>query len=146
MKKRLVSLLLAFSLFCLTSCADGISVKKASALISETLQFIHDKNYSAAGVNFHPSVSADAGQSIEAVLQEWVIDLREHYGFDLSQKITDIKTTGFHLSLYTTAVRGSYCELNLSLKIGGKNASMTAAVVQNGEGYGIYSFYITPVS
>lgn len=141
MKKTIALLLLTVLLFCFTACGDGISLNEADALLAETIHLIRAGQYTAAIQNFHPTARAVLGYSQTDPLAVYVTSL-QNQGVDLTLATAQVKVTGFRTSYYQSTYGGASCELTYSIQFGDTTVTLSATVVRNKEGFGIYRFAI----
>jgi hypothetical protein len=131
-----VTLILAIAIIpsALVACKGGIDKDSAKTFIEDFLEVMATGDYEVAESYLHPDCLVD--------LEKLAEKLKNNENIDLGEGITVEKYTGFSSAYYDSKVGGSRYALAMRVSVGDNNATFTVEVVQNGGGYGIYSFEI----
>ena len=131
--KIIAALLVLSAILVLASCSGGVGPDDAEKQISNLLGALMDADYDAASEFMHP----DAKSTPERL--ESFADGLASSGIVITDGVEVKSITGFHQSFYNSEYDGSGYELSFTAKVGEVSCNITALVVKNGNGFGVYS-------
>ena len=138
--KKLGLIFLAICLiFALVACSGGISLETGHELTAQFCAAISEGDYETAATLFHPAVGTDAQK-----LEEFHSALSERVGAAQSVAITIERYNSFENMMYTSDVGGARLTLGGEALVGTEDADLSVVIVDNEQGYGIYSIHFDP--
>ena len=138
LKNRILRGVCAMLVICLalpTLCSCGVNEAKSEskAIFEDFFRAIKAEDYDKAEEYLHPDLP------ILAVMGQ-VLIIEERENIDFQSQIVIHRYPSFSSSYYDSSVDGSKRELTADATIGDVTVTMEIVIVDNDEGYGIYSF------
>ena len=139
--KRILTLLAALTLLLtaigsLSACAGGVSRDEAKEITNALFTAMTAENYEEAAALFHPATSMTA-----ELMESTTETLRTEMGADFDEGVSIERYVGMKSAYYDSNFDGSVYELTMEARVGDQTLHITAEVVRNDEGYGLWSVH-----
>ena len=134
--KRTVCILLTvcFCFFALTSCSGGIGREKAKDTFEEFFRAVKNDDFEKAEGYLHPSHPG--------MLEIIFYAFENTEGIDFQESIVIERYSNFSSAYYDSAVDGSRYSLVAKARVSDVPVTIECVMVDNEEGYGVYSFNV----
>lgn len=130
-----IVLLLLLMTSLLAGCQGGVDREKAHADVAAFFEKIADGDYAAAEAYLHPANALDLEKYFDTLENE--IE-----GLDFQAGLAVKNGSNFSWSYYDSKVSGSQYTSDYVLTVGEISLDVSVQIVQNDDGYGIYSLTI----
>jgi hypothetical protein len=135
---KLVSLILVCFMLLPLLVSCGIDLSDGKDHVKGFFAAISDEDFEKAEEFLHPKME------LEVELKTLFEGMENTWDVELENGITVEKFTGFKTTVHSTEVDGSILTLSMNLTIDSKSTTADVTMVENDDGFGIYSINIIP--
>lgn len=137
MKYKISFILIALSMvLTLFGCGKGIKEDEAKAYANSFLEAIEEEDYETAESLLHPDKPGSVSDLCMALEMGLGLDFQE--GIEIKDYV-ELSST-----LYDSTVSGSTYSLEMEASVSGVDLIISIQLVKNENGYGIYSYTLSP--
>ena len=139
--KRFLTILISLTLLLaalgsLSACSGGVSRDEAKEATDAYFAAMAAARYEEAAALFHPATSMTA-----ELMESTAETLRTEMGADFTKGVTIERYVGMKSAYYDSNFDGSVYELTMEARVGDQTLHITAEVVRNDKGYGLWSVH-----
>ena len=139
--KRFLTILISLTLLLaalgsLSACSGGVSRDEAKEATDAYFAAMAAARYEEAAALFHPATSMTA-----ELMESTAETLRTEMGANFAEGVTIERYVGMKSAYYDSNFGGSVYELTMEARVGDQTLHITAEVVRNDEGYGLWSVH-----
>jgi len=121
-------------LLCMLASCDAAVDGKTKRFVKDFFTEVEAGNYEEAEKYLHPTLPAD--------LEMYFGDMEQNEGIDFQSGIKIERYISYSATEFDPGVNGRLWELKVRTKVSGVVIRFNIGIIENGQGYGIYSFKV----